>query len=455
MEFVTNKIPFIGFGTDGVRGNTNGELTAQFALELGCAAAKFLKTDMGLQQIIVGKDTRASCDMLGAALSAGLMGCGVDVIDVGVITTPGVAYAAREKKIPAAVISASHNLAEYNGIKFFSPDGYKFSEEEEARVESIVREQSKSSEKGFGKYNHDITNRMEYKRFLETTVDCDFGSLRVGLDCANGAAYHIAPGVFSDLGAKVLVIGDKPDGKNINQEYGSTAPSKISKLVIENGLDIGFAFDGDGDRVIAVDEDGKEIDGDHIIAILAKQMAEESKLKNKSVVVTVMTNIGFDIAMEEMGITVYKCAVGDRNVIDKMVETETELGGEQSGHIILGKYMPTGDGILTGLQLLRVMKKTEKPLSILSSVMKKAPQRLVNIKVADKSAFSASQRIRESIENVSSELGSTGRILVRPSGTEPLIRVMVEAQDKSLVDKHSQDIAEVICRELNGIAIEG
>lgn len=450
-------VPFIGFGTDGVRGNTNSELTAQFVLELGYAAAGFFRNYTDCRQILIGKDTRASCDMLNAALSAGLMRGGLNVYDIGVMTTPGVAYTSKKQNLPAAVISASHNPAEYNGIKFFSPNGYKLPETDEAKIEEILKtgQPTIQTDAKPGRFDHDITGRMKYKKFLESTIDRDFDGLKIGLDCANGATYHIAPDVFADLGAKVFVIGDEPDGNNINHECGSTYPANLGRFVKENNLDFGLAFDGDGDRVIAIDENGKEVDGDFIIAVLARQMLDELALHNKSVVVTVMTNIGFDEAMNKLGITVHKCAVGDRNVIDKMIETGAGLGGEQSGHIILSKYMTTGDGILTGLQLARAVRRTEKPLSVLTSIMKKFPQKLVNIKVVDKDTFLTSSKIMENIENATAELGTAGRILVRPSGTEPLIRVMAEAKNRDLVDKHIKNITDVICEELNGAVIEG
>lgn len=389
--------------------------------------------------------------MLDAALAAGMMQEGIDVISVGILPTPGVAYVAKQRDCPAAVISASHNPAEHNGIKFFSPRGQKISEAQERQIEEFIRNKTDSFVTSYGNYSHDVTGRIAYKGFLEKTVDCDFEGLKIGVDCANGATYNVAPGVFADLGAKVHVIGARPDGNNINEGCGSTHIVKLSELVVSEKLDFGLAFDGDGDRVIAVDEKGNEIDGDFIIAILAKNMLTENKLKNKAVVVTVMANLGFDLAMQKLGIDVRKCAVGDRHVIQEMLDNDIEIGGEQSGHIILSKHVTTGDGILTALQLASVYKKEEKPMSILSSCMKKAPQKMVNIKVNDKAAYFNSSKIKDTIAMIEKELGVTGRVLVRPSGTEPLIRVMVEAQDDNEVSRHSDCISKVICNELNGV----
>lgn len=449
MEFLKRELPFIPFGTDGVRGITDSQLTPEFVLELGKAAAKFFKLD-NADTVMIGKDTRASCDMLDAALASGMMQEGLNVVSVGIIPTPGVAHAAKKRGYPAAVISASHNPAEHNGIKFFSAEGFKITEAEEKRIEGFLRDKTDTRTLDYGKYSHDVTARIEYKGFLERTVDCDFEGLKIGIDCSNGATYNIAPDVFTDLGAEVHIIGVNPDGKNINQDCGSTHIEPLSKLVVENNLDFGLAFDGDGDRIIAIDEAGNEVDGDFIIAILAKHLLKNNKLKNKAVVVTVMANFGFDLAMNKLGINVTKCAVGDRHVIKEMLDNDIQIGGEQSGHIILSNFVTTGDGILTALQLASVIKKEEKPLTILASCMKKAPQKLVNIKVNNKTDYFNSKTIKETIEQAQSVLGSNGRVLVRPSGTEPLIRVMVEAQNIDEVLKHSDSISGVICSELNG-----
>lgn len=443
---------FIPFGTDGVRGVANEELTPGFAQILGYNAALFFKQKYGEGKIIVGKDTRVSCDMLEHALISGFLSAGVDAESVGVVPTPCVAYLTKwEKAIAGAVISASHNPAIYNGIKFFGPKGFKLSEGEEHEIESLIkREQKKGTSIQIGRSHFNFGAKEEYESHLINCIDIDLKGLKVGIDCANGATYKIAPETIKRLGAKVSVIHDDPDGQNINSDCGSMHLKSIINLVLGEGLDLGLAFDGDGDRVIAVDETGQMIDGDFIMAICASFLKDKNTLKNNSIVVTTMTNLGFDIAMGKRGINVEKSDVGDRYVLEKMLENDVEVGGEQSGHIIFLENTTTGDGLITALRLLEVVKSSDKSLSELKTVMQRLPQKLINVKVNDRSAAMNNKEVLDAEKRINDKLGSDGRLLLRSSGTEPLIRVMVEAETEEEADTTALEMAEVVRKASGG-----
>lgn len=439
------------FGTDGVRGVANTELTPELAFQLGRAGAFILTGETGLRSIVIGRDTRLSGDMLEAALVAGICSVGVDVLRVGVIPTPAVAYLTRALEAGAGVvISASHNPFEDNGIKFFGTNGYKLPDELESRIEELVLDPNfsfplpKGSEVGRVR---DVDDAQEcYIRYAATTGPETLAGIKIVLDCANGAACTVAPRLFNTLGATVVPMHDNPDGTNINVNCGSTHPESLQKAVVEAGADIGLAYDGDADRLIAVDEKGRLVDGDHIMVICAGYLQERGALRENILVTTVMSNLGLHIAMRETGIKVLTTKVGDRYVLEEMLRCNATLGGEQSGHIIFGDYSTTGDGVITGLQLLKVMTDTGKPLSELAAKMERLPQVLHNVRVKDKERVMASPLLADAIAGHEFELNGQGRILVRPSGTEPLVRVMVEGKDEALMMRVVEDLVSLINR---------
>ncbi|KGG79594.1 phosphoglucosamine mutase [Caloranaerobacter azorensis H53214] len=444
------------FGTDGVRGVANKELTPELAFKLGRIGAYILTKGKKDAKIVVGMDTRISGDMLEAALISGICSVGVDVLSVGIIPTPGVAYLTREYNADAGVvISASHNPVEYNGIKFFNSKGYKLNDEVERDIEEIILNNSEIPVRPIGE-NVGRVKRLEdgqrkYIDFLKSTVDVDLKGLKIAMDCGNGAAYKIAPTVFEELGAEVVVIHNMPNGVNINVDCGSTNPNQVQKLVLETGADIGLSFDGDADRLIAVDEEGKIVDGDHIMAICGIALKERNKLKGNTVVATVMSNMGLDICLKEKGIEIVKTKVGDRYVIEEMLSKDYSLGGEQSGHIIFLDYNTTGDGVLTALQLTSVVKNKGKKLSKLAKTMTTLPQVLINAKVPNdkKKKYLEDEIIRNEIEKIEKGLKDTGRVLIRPSGTEPLVRVMIEGKDEDEIKKMAEELANLIEERLN------
>ncbi|RKD30026.1 phosphoglucosamine mutase [Thermohalobacter berrensis] len=439
------------FGTDGVRGIANSELTAELAFKLGRAGAYVLAKDKKDAKIVVGKDTRISGDMLEAALIAGICSIGVDVLVVGVVPTPAVAYLTRAYNADAGVvISASHNPVEYNGIKFFNSKGYKLNDDLEKEIEDIILE---NKEIDFNPTGKDVGKRIEvkdavknYVNFLKDTIDVDFKGLKVALDTGNGAAYEAAPIIFKELGAEVEIINNCPNGTNINVECGSTYPEKAQELVLETGADIGLSFDGDADRLIAVDERGNVVDGDHIMAVCGTELKKKGKLKGNKVVATVMSNMGLDICLKEHDIDIVKTKVGDRYVLEEMKDSGYILGGEQSGHIIFLEHNTTGDGLLTALQLTAVLKESGKKLSELASIMTQLPQVLVNAKVdnSKKKKYLEDDIIKEEIQKLEKKFEGEGRVFIRPSGTEPLVRVMIEGKDKEEIKELAQNLAKLI-----------
>jgi len=444
------------FGTDGVRGIANKELTAELAFKVGQAGAFVLTEETHHKpRIIVGRDTRISGDMLEAALVAGICSVGAEAICVGVVPTPAVAYLIRRYQADAGVvISASHNPVEYNGIKYFNSKGYKLRDDIEERIEAIILDGAEEIPLPEGSEIGHITEKKDavhdYIQFVKETIQGDLSGLRIALDCANGASYKSAPAALFQLNADVVVINDKPDGTNINANCGSTHIEQLQKFVVETGADIGLAFDGDADRVLAVDENGNLVDGDQIMAICALDLMEQNKLKGNTLVATVMSNLGLFIMAREMGIHVKQTRVGDRYVLEEMLKSGYIIGGEQSGHIIFLEHNTTGDGLVTALQLLSVLKKKGKKLSELASVMKILPQVLVNAKVSNekKNSYMEDEIISKAINELEATFENNGRVLIRPSGTEPLVRVMIEGQDKEFITQKAKELAELIEQRL-------
>ena len=439
------------FGTDGVRGIANKELTAELAYKLGRAGAFVLTEGAHKPKILVGKDTRISGDMLESAMVAGILSVGGEAIILGVIPTPAVAHLTRKYNADAGImISASHNPVEYNGIKFFDNRGYKLPDDLEDEIQRVI-------ESGFegvpsptgtdvGKRRIEVGALDDYKDFAKNTVAVNFDGLKVALDCANGANYKAAVDTFRDLGAEVYVINDNPDGTNINEKCGSTHPEELMEYVVKNGCDVGFAFDGDADRCLAIDEKGNLINGDMILALCGKHLKTINRLKDDTVVVTVMSNLGLDIAFMNIGINAVKTKVGDRYVLEEMIKGKYVLGGEQSGHIIFLEYNTTGDGLVTALQVASIIQKEKKSLSKLCSIMKELPQVLVNAKVPNekKNIYLEDEEIKAEIERIEKQMQGRGRVLIRPSGTEPLVRVMLEGEDQEEINKIAQNLADMI-----------
>lgn len=444
----------IKFGTDGVRGKANSELTPEIAFKLGrfggYVLAQHIEADR--PRVLVGRDTRISGRMLEYALTSGLLSVGAEVLRLGVISTPGVAYLTQQQDATAGImISASHNPAEDNGIKFFGADGFKLSDEQEAEIEELVNAEGddlpRPSAEGLGSSEEYKESVLKYIQYLKQTVTGDLSGLSVVLDAAHGATSPIVNRLFADLETDFYVIGDSPDGLNINEGVGSTHPELLAETVLEKEADLGLAFDGDGDRIIAVDEKGNVIDGDKLLYVIGKYLNDHGQLKNSTVVSTVMSNIGFYHALEEEDIQSVKTAVGDRFVVKEMRENGFNLGGEQSGHIVFLDHATTGDGLLTGIQLMQVMKESDKSLSELAEPVKKYPQELINIRVSDKDAVMNHPRVQEVIANVEEEMAGDGRVLVRASGTEPLLRVMTEAPTQEGVTAYCERIADVVREE--------
>ncbi|MDT9754778.1 phosphoglucosamine mutase [Heyndrickxia coagulans] len=442
------------FGTDGVRGIANSELTPELAFKLGRFGGYVLTKHANERpKVLIGRDTRISGQMLEGALVAGLLSIGAEAMRLGVITTPGVAYLTKALGAQAGVmISASHNPVEDNGIKFFGPDGFKLSDDEEAEIEELLNQDTDDLPRPVGKDLGIVSDYFEgsqkYLQFLKQTVDEEFTGIHVALDCANGSTFSLATYLFADLDADVSTMGASPNGLNINDGVGSTHPEALAAFVQEKGANVGLAFDGDGDRLIAVDEKGQIIDGDQIMYICAKYLKQEGLLKKNTVVSTVMSNLGFHKGLEALGINSVQTAVGDRYVVEEMKANGFNLGGEQSGHIIFLDHNTTGDGLLTGLQLINIMKIANKPLSELAAEMKKYPQKLVNVKVTDKYHVLENEKIKSVIDEVEREMAGNGRVLVRPSGTEPLVRVMVEAQTAEDCSRFVSRIAGAVEAEM-------
>ena len=445
------------FGTDGVRGEANVELTPEMAFKLGRFGGYVLSQhELGTPKVYVGRDTRISGQMLASSLISGLLSVGIEVYDLGVIATPGVAYLVKKDGASAGVmISASHNPALDNGIKFFGGDGYKLEDEKELEIEALIDAEEdtlpRPSAQGLGMLHDYIEGVRKYQAFLKTTAEGNFEGYKVVLDTANGAAYTSARAVFADLEANLTVIGENPDGLNINVKVGSTHPEAMAKKVVETGSDLGLAFDGDADRLIAVDENGEIVDGDKIMFIVGKYLLGQGKLAQDTLVTTVMSNLGFHLALEEAGINSVITAVGDRYVVEEMKKNNYNFGGEQSGHMIFLDYNTTGDGQLSAIQLLKVMRETGKSLSELASEVTIYPQKLVNVRVKDNAAKKSAMdvpAIQKVISEMETSMNEKGRILVRPSGTEPLLRVMAEAPTHEEVNHVVDTIVEVVEAEI-------
>lgn len=442
------------FGTDGVRGVANSELTPELAFKLGKAGAHVLSKDVERPVVLIGKDTRLSGDMLEDALSAGILAVGGNVIKVGVLPTPAIAHLVRKYNADAGVvISASHNPFEYNGIKFFNGEGFKLDDDIENEIEDIIIRgtdvNSHITGDKLGRCLDADKDALEhYANYLVETIDCDLTGRKIVLDCANGAAYKVAEMVYSKLGADITVIGNKPDGININDNYGSTHPENLQAEVVKQGAFLGLAYDGDADRLIAVDELGRIIDGDKLICICAKMLQDAGQLTDNKVTATVMSNIGFHKYLENLGCTVDVTAVGDRYVLERMLETGCVIGGEQSGHIIFRNYSTTGDGILSSLQLVKAVINSGKKASELSDEIEIYPQVLKNAKVKNenKNKYKNDPEIVEAIAKVEAEMEGSGRVLIRPSGTEPLVRVMIEGQDVNHITELAQDLAKLLTK---------
>ncbi|PKE34605.1 phosphoglucosamine mutase [Macrococcoides caseolyticum] len=438
------------FGTDGVRGVANSELTPELAFKLGRFGGYVLAHN-GTEKptVVVGRDTRISGVMLESALVAGLLSTGAEVMRLGIITTPGVAYLTREMNAQAGVmISASHNPVQDNGIKFFGADGFKLSDAQEAEIEALLDAEEDTLPRPVGVELGHTSDYFEgghrYLSYLKSTIEGDLEGLRIALDGAHGSTYSLAPYLFGDLEADTVTIGCNPDGNNINDGVGSTHPEKLAELVLDTDSDFGLAFDGDGDRLIAVDEQGQIVDGDQIMFILAQDMDARGELKDHMVVSTVMSNLGFYKGLESLNIKSDKTKVGDRYVVEEMRRSSYNLGGEQSGHIVMMDHNTTGDGLLTGIHLASIVKRSGKTLSELAGQMTKYPQRLVNIKVSDKHAVEQNEHVAAVIKEVEDEMNGEGRVLVRPSGTEPLVRVMVEAKTDEDAERFVNKISDVV-----------
>ena len=441
------------FGTDGIRGVANvSPMTADLAMKVGIGAAHIFRNRHRRPKIIIGKDTRLSGYMIEYALTAGICSMGVDVLLVGPLPTPGIAYITSSMRADAGiVISASHNTYEYNGIKIFAGDGYKLPDETEEYLEDLIVSgkidglpRPSAAEIGGARRIDDALGR--YIVYLKTAFPrtLSMEGLRVVIDCAHGAAYRVAPRVFEELGAQVIVTGARPDGKNINQACGSLHPGKMADLVREHGADVGFALDGDADRVLFADETGEILDGDQLMAICATHFIANNTLKEKTLVATVMSNLGLEVAIRRQGGKMLRTPVGDRYVVERMREGDYNLGGEQSGHMVFLDYSTTGDGILSALQVLSVMLREEKPLSELKRVMEHYPQTLINVPVQQRRSMEEIPELVTLKENLEKQLGSDGRLLIRPSGTEPVMRVMVEGVDGALIETIAQEMASGI-----------
>lgn len=442
------------FGTDGIRGIANKDLTCDFSLNIGIATAIVLGKNKKNIKIAIGRDTRISGNMISSSLIAGLCSIGVDVIDLGVIPTPAVSYLVKKyNAIAGIMVSASHNPSEYNGIKIFDRNGYKLPDALEDEIETIYNDVDnyKNYTNKIGRIITEYNPINDYVEHLVSSCSVKLDGLKVGIDCANGAASTTAELLFQKLQCESYIINNKPDGININDNCGSTHIERLIKYVKENKLDCGVAYDGDADRCIMIDSEGNIIDGDYTLAITSLNLKNENKLNKNTVVGTVMSNLGFIKFCQENNINFISTKVGDRYVLEEMLLKGYILGGEQSGHIIFKEYSNTGDGELTSIKILEIMKKTGKTLKQLSSVMQKYPQVLVNITVdnSKKNDFYNDDYINKEIENITNKLGTDGRVLVRPSGTEPLIRVMIEGSDKKIIEEYANELANKIQKQLN------
>lgn len=438
------------FGTDGVRGVANRELTGRLAMDLSVAAARVL-AEAGVFEghrptAVVGRDPRASGEFLEAAVVAGLAGAGVDVLRVGVVPTPAVAFLTHDLDADLGVmLSASHNPAPDNGIKFFDRSGFKLADEMENGIEAAIgTDWDPPIGAGVGRVHDDYADAERYVAHVLASLPAPLDGIRAVVDCANGAASAVAPEAFRRAGAEVITIGAEPDGLNINRDCGSTHLDALRAAVVEHGADVGIAHDGDADRCLAVTASGEVVDGDQIMAILALELRDSGHLKADTIVATVMSNLGFKLAMREAGINVVETAVGDRYVLEAMKQGGYAFGGEQSGHVIMLDHATTGDGLLTGLHLLAAMARRGRPLDELAKIMTRLPQVLINVRGVDKAKAKTSAELATAIKEAEEELGDTGRVLIRPSGTEPMVRVMVEAPAEEQAQAVAERLAGVV-----------
>lgn len=447
------------FGTDGVRGVANSELTVELAMQIGRCAASVLSNGSDHRPVVaIGTDTRASADMLTSAIAAGVCSMGANVLLLGVVTTPAIAFLLEKLNADAGImISASHNSAEFNGIKIFSKSGYKLPEMLEEQIEDLIEKGDDATKRPIGGEVGTIRQienaSRQYIDHIKNSIDSDLSGLNIAIDCANGSASATARTLFSELGASIFVLSDSPDGVNINRDCGSTHTEALAKFVVENHLDCGVAFDGDADRCLCVDENGELIDGDKIMAICSLDMKQRGILNKNTVVGTIMSNFGFSKFCEENDIDFVATKVGDRFVLEEMLQNGYSLGGEQSGHVIFREYATTGDGQLTSVQLLSLLKRSGKKLSELASVMKRYPQSMINVKISKqgKLKFYTDAEVVRAIDKAEKELSGSGRLVVRPSGTEPLLRVMVESLDADQADRVAKEVAEVIVNRLGNV----
>lgn len=447
------------FGTDGVRGVANSELTVELAMQIGRCAASVLSNGSDHRPVVaIGTDTRASADMLTSAIAAGVCSMGANVLLLGVVTTPAIAFLLEKLNADAGImISASHNSAEFNGIKIFSKSGYKLPEMLEEQIEDLIEKGDDVTKRPIGGEVGTIRQienaSRQYIDHIKNSIDSDLSGLNIAIDCANGSASATARTLFSELGASIFVLSDSPDGVNINKDCGSTHTEALAKFVVENHLDCGVAFDGDADRCLCVDENGELIDGDKIMAICSLDMKQRGILNKNTVVGTIMSNFGFSKFCEENDIDFVATKVGDRFVLEEMLQNGYSLGGEQSGHVIFREYATTGDGQLTSVQLLSLLKRSGKKLSELASVMKRYPQSMINVKISKqgKLKFYTDAEVLRAIDKAEKELSGSGRLVVRPSGTEPLLRVMVESLDADQADRVAKEVAEVIVNRLGNV----
>ena len=446
------------FGTDGIRGVANiFPMTTDLAMKVGSSTAYIFKSKHRRPKIIIGKDTRISGYMIENAITSGICSMGVDVLLVGPLPTPGIAYITSSMRADAGiVISASHNPYEYNGIKIFGNDGFKLPDETENYIEELVLSGDidkvpKPPASGIGKARRIDDAQGRYIVYLKNTFprDLTLEGLKIVIDCANGAAYRVAPSVFEELGAEVVLTGDRPNGKNINRDCGALFPGNMAAVVRDSGANAGFALDGDADRVILADEKGEILDGDQIMAICAKHFIERGRLKDNTVVATIMSNLGFEVALRSLGGSLIRTPVGDRYVVEQMRKNNYNLGGEQSGHMIFLDHGTTGDGILSALQVFAVMLREGRPLSELKKIMEHYPQKLVNVSVCTKKPIEQVPEITKLQRAMEERLGTEGRLVIRPSGTEPVIRVMVEGADCRVIEEVASSMASCIQQHMN------
>ena len=443
------------FGTDGIRGRANVyPMTPEIAFRLGKTVALFFKKDKRRASLAIGRDTRLSGPIFEEALASGISSVGGDVLKLGILPTPAIAYLTKSLRADAGiVISASHNPYYDNGIKFFSRRGLKLSDDYEKKIEERLfkkREVFHPTGRGIGRiYSiNDASRRYEEFALKSFPRGLNLRGYKIVIDCANGATYQVAPQILRTLDAELITLNVSPDGTNINRNCGSLSPEVIQERVLKEKADVGISFDGDGDRVIFMDEKGEVVDGDQMMALCAQELIKKKRLPKKTLVATVMSNLGLDLALEKMGGKVIRTPVGDRYVLDEMLKKNLTLGGEQSGHIIFLEHNTTGDGIITALQILSITKKRSKPLSELAQIMEKLPQVLVNVRIKKKKDPLKVLEIKKEIERAGEKLGSGGRILVRPSGTEPLIRVMIEGKEKKEIETIARNISKIIKRKL-------